>query len=81
MTIRNETSQNKLKRFCSHANCEVVLKTTYVYPSDIQPETGPRIHQRTCSHYFLCNLQDKSACTFSLDQVNHLPKTMGEITE
>lgn len=66
MSARDRVSETKSKKFCAHANCEVVLKTSYVYPSDIMPMTAPRIHQRSCSHYYTCNLQDKSACTFAI---------------
>lgn len=80
MIERNRVSETKTKRFCAHANCEVVLKTTYVYPSDIMPETAPRINQRTCSHYFTCTLQDKSACTFAIKKINS-PSVQIEFSE
>lgn len=70
MSVRDRLSQVKVKRFCAHANCEVVIKTTYIYPADIMPETAPRINQRSCSHYFTCSLQDKSACTFAIEKIN-----------
>lgn len=59
-------------KFCSHANCKVELKTTYIYPSDIMPETPPRINQRSCSHYFTCSLLDKSACTYAVTRTKQL---------
>ena len=52
------------KRYCNHASQEISLKTTYVFPADIFPETPPRLNDRSCSHYFDCNLQDKTACTY-----------------
>ena len=70
MSIRDRISKTSSQQFCSHANCKVVLKTTYIYPSDIMPDTGPRIIQRSCSHYFTCSLQDKSACTYAVEQIN-----------
>ena len=70
MSIRDRITQTTTQRFCSHANCKVELKTTYIYPSDIMPDMGPRISNRTCSHYFTCTLHDKSACTFAVEQIN-----------
>jgi hypothetical protein len=70
MSIRDQIKESTMQHYCSHANCKVELKTTYVYPADIMPETAPRINQRTCSHYFTCTLQDKSACSFALTQIN-----------
>jgi hypothetical protein len=72
MSIRDRIVEETTHRFCSHANCKVELKTTFVYPSDIMPDTMPRIQHRGCSHYFMCTLHDKSACTFALDKINHL---------
>ena len=80
MSGKNRISKSKTKRYCAHANCEVVLKTTYIYPSDIMPETAPRINQRSCSHYFACTLQDKSACTFAVEKINR-PKVQVEFTK
>lgn len=71
MSVRDRLSEVKTVKFCSHANCEVVLKTTYIYPSDIMPDMAPRINQRSCSHYFTCSLHDKDACTFAVDQINN----------
>ena len=70
MSIRDRIIEETTHNFCSHANCKVELKTTYVYPSDIMPDMMPRIQQRACSHYFMCTLHDKSACTFGLDKIN-----------
>jgi hypothetical protein len=67
MFDRNRLSQYKVRRFCSHANCEVEVETIYVYPPEISPESAPRMNQRTCSHYLVCNLQDKDACTTVLN--------------
>jgi hypothetical protein len=77
MVDRDRVSQSQVEHFCSHANCNVVLKTTYIYPSDIMPETPPRINQRSCSHYFTCSLQDKSACVYAVEEINQ-PSTKGE---
>jgi hypothetical protein len=71
MADRDRISQTNVTHFCSHANCDVVLKTTYIYPADIMPETPPRINQRSCSHYFTCSLQDKSACVYAVEEINH----------
>jgi hypothetical protein len=60
-------SQSIVKRYCSHANCEVEIETVYVDPPEFSPESKPRINQRTCSHYLVCNLQDKDACTTVLN--------------
>jgi len=70
MSMKKRITEIKTKRYCAHSNCDVVLKTTYVYPSDIMPDSAPRINQRTCSHYFTCSLQDKSACTFAVEKIN-----------
>jgi len=78
MIDRDRVSQTKVEHFCSHANCDVVLKTTYIYPSDIMPETAPRIHQRSCSHFFTCSLQDKSACVYAVERVN---RTKSKVTK
>jgi hypothetical protein len=74
MSIRDRINKTSSQRFCSHAGCKVELKTTYVYPSDIMPDMGPRIVQRSCSHYFTCSLRDKSACTFAVEQINNANK-------
>jgi len=34
MSIRDRITQTTTQRFCSHANCKVELKTTYIYPAD-----------------------------------------------
>jgi hypothetical protein len=70
MSIRDRIEESTTQQFCSHANCKVELKTTYVYPSDIMPEMAPRINQRACSHYYTCTLHDKSACTYAVEQIN-----------
>ena len=79
MSIRDRITETTTQRFCAHANCKVELKTTYIYPSDIMPEMGPRINQRSCSHYFSCSLHDKTACTYSVQNINspdrNLPAT------
>lgn len=80
MSGKKRISEIKMRRYCSHSNSEVELKTTYVYPSDIMPETSPRINHRSCSHYFTCSLQDKSACTFAVEKIN-TPNVQVEYTE
>lgn len=70
MVDRDRVLKTQVTHYCTHANCDVVLKTTTIYPSDIMPETPPRIFQRNCSHYFSCSLQDKSACVYAVEQVN-----------
>jgi hypothetical protein len=80
MSIRDRIIEETTHSFCSHANCKVELKTTYVYPSDIMPDMMPRIQHRGCSHYFMCALHDKTACTFSLDQINKHSQRV-EVTE
>ena len=70
MSIRDRIEETTNQQFCSHANCKVELKTTYVYPSDIMPETAPRINHRACSHYYTCTLHDKSVCTYAVEQIN-----------
>ncbi len=76
MADKNRVTETSDKRFCAHANCKVTLKTSYIFPADILPETPPRLHQRQCSHYLVCNLQDKAACTFSVTQVRKGPIKM-----
>ncbi len=68
MSVSDRITETTAQRFCSHANCTVELKTTYIFPSDIMPEMGPRINRRSCSHYFSCSLHDKTACTFSVQK-------------
>jgi len=63
MFNKNRVSKDVLKKYCSHANCDVEIESIFVYPADIFPDTSPRMNQRTCTHYLLCNLQDKTACT------------------
>ena len=70
MSIRDRIIQEVTRKYCPHANCRVELKTSYVYPSDIMPDMMPRIQHRVCSHYFICTLHDKSACTFAVDKIN-----------
>lgn len=70
MSHQDRVSKTEVTHYCSHANCDVVLKSTYIFPSDIMPETPPRINQRSCSHYFTCSLQDKSACVYAVEQIN-----------
>jgi hypothetical protein len=77
MVDRNRIAESKVEHFCSHANCNVVLKTTYIYPADIMPDSPPRINQRGCSHYFVCSLQDKSACVYAVENINR-PKSKVE---
>lgn len=67
MFDKNRLSQYKVKRYCSHANCQVQIETILVYPPEISPEMHPRVNQRTCSHFLVCNLQDKDACTTVLN--------------
>ena len=76
MSIRKRITETTTQRFCSHANCKVELKTTYIYPSDIMPDTGPRINRRSCSHYFSCSLHDKTACTFAVKKINSPDRTL-----
>ena len=80
MSLRDRIIEETTQSFCSHANCKVELKTTYVYPSDIMPDMTPRIQHRGCSHYFACSLHDKSTCTFGLDKINK-PNLHAEATE
>lgn len=70
MVERDRLSKTEVTHFCAHANCDVVLKTTYIYPSDIMPDSPARIFHRSCSHYFTCSLQDKSACVYAIEQIN-----------
>ena len=68
MSVNNKVSKASMKRHCAHVNCDVELKTTFVFPSDIMPEpTRPRIDGRSCSHYLDCKLQDKSICLFNVE--------------
>jgi hypothetical protein len=55
--------------FCEHAQEEVELTTQIVFPVDIMPDQPPRITSRHCSHFFDCNLQDKSVCTLTLQSL------------
>ncbi|MBN2046182.1 MAG: hypothetical protein JW757_14255 [Anaerolineales bacterium] len=80
MSIRDRIIEETTQRFCSHANCKVELKTTYIYPSDIMPDLAPRIQHRGCSHYFTCTLHDKSACTFAVEKINN-PNLRVEVPE
>ncbi len=81
MIDRDRVAQTQVEHFCSHANCDVKLKTSYIYPADIMPDTPPRIYQRSCSHYFICSLQDKSACVYAVETINRpnikVEKTVG----
>jgi hypothetical protein len=67
MFDKNRISQMRVVQYCSHANGEVEIETIVVYPPEISPETSPRINQRTCSHFLVCNLQDKDACSTVLN--------------
>lgn len=71
MFNKSRVSKKVLKKYCSHANCDVEIESIFVYPADIFPDTPPRMNQRTCTHYLLCNLQDKTACTTVIN--NNLP--------
>ena len=66
MVTKNRTSEVISQRFCTHANAEVTITTSLVYPADMMPLQAPRLRSRRCSHFFDCNLQDKTACTFSV---------------
>ena len=63
---KNQTSEIISHRFCTHANAEVTITTSLVYPVEMLPLQAPRLRSRRCSHFFDCNLQDKTACTFSV---------------
>lgn len=63
MFNKNRVTKELITKYCSHANCDVEIETIFVYPADIIPDTSPRMNQRTCTHYFECNLHDKTACT------------------
>ncbi|MBT3669095.1 MAG: hypothetical protein HON98_12945 [Chloroflexi bacterium] len=52
--------------FCEHAAQNIRLKTSYVFPPDIFPDTLPRINKRSCSHVLDCNLMDKDSCEYLL---------------
>jgi hypothetical protein len=71
MITRNRVRQEVVQKYCSHANCTVEIESILVYPAEILPETSPRMNQRTCTHYLMCNLQDKTACTTVIN--NNLP--------
>ena len=66
MKMANRQTEVVNHRYCAHAQGKVRLKTRFVFPAGIMPDQPARITARHCSHYFDCNLQDKSACTFSV---------------
>ena len=55
-------------QFCPHARGEVRIHSVIVYPADIIPETPPRITQRSCNQYLVCNLLDKTFCPMAVTQ-------------
>ncbi|KAA3643530.1 MAG: hypothetical protein DWQ07_23780 [Chloroflexi bacterium] len=59
-TVPTETDKLETP-FCHHAQCQVAIETVMVFPIDLLPDP-PRVSKRNCSHYSICNLQDKSAC-------------------
>lgn len=71
MDNKNRVTKEIIKSYCSHANCDVEIETLLVYPPEIFPDTAPRMNQRSCTHYLICNLQDKTACTTVIN--NNLP--------
>lgn len=66
MSWQSRIEQSNATLYCSHANCEIELNSTVVYPAEILPHQSPRITNRTCSHFLNCNLQDKTACSLDL---------------
>ncbi len=58
------------KRYCMHASEKVTISSRHAYPADMMPEMPARITNRNCSHFFDCNLQDKSACICSINSLN-----------
>jgi hypothetical protein len=68
MATKNRTTEIVSHRYCTHANAEVTITTDLVYPAEMMPLQAPRLRARRCSHFFDCNLQDKTACTFSVDK-------------
>ena len=65
-----KTSEVVQKRYCMHASEKVTISSRFAYPADIMPEMTPRITNRNCSHFFDCNLQDKSACVHAVKNLN-----------
>ncbi|TAK12067.1 MAG: hypothetical protein EPO32_09815 [Anaerolineae bacterium] len=75
MAANQRTIRTDYRQYCSHAGDEVRIETEFATPAEFLPETPPRIVHRSCSHYCVCNLHDKAACSFAvtLPQVILLP--------
>ena len=70
MGKKNNSQDFIQHKFCTHANCRVTISSTLSFPAEIIPDSPPRIMARNCSHYLDCSLQDKSACTFKISNIN-----------
>jgi hypothetical protein len=51
--------------YCQHAGTEVGFEVEVIYPSDVIPDTPPRVVSHRCSHSVFCNLDDRPSCIWA----------------